>query len=216
MGRLEIATSSISNKPLDYFCKELGVTKDELDRIVNITFPITKEDTKNEPMSEMDFNLLSLFYHMMACYDKSIPSSEPIEGNENNVGFCGKHPDKKLSFICANTECTMKLFCMKCRKDHKKTCTRPEMISTIQMFEDNGFYEEYHEVDESKISEKMEKIDNLGEELKDVFGSFVDVMMKHWKNEILSLSKEPMSKYAQEQLKVKLKKYNGKGKVTTN
>ena len=216
MSRLNLATSTITNKPLDYFCEQLNISREELDWIIERTNPITKEDTNEEPMSEIDLDLMTLLYHMRVCYDKSIPSSKPMEGMESNVQMCNMDTSKKVNFICGNLDCPMKLFSMKFRKDHKKQCSRPEMINTKQFLEQTDFYEEYYDIEESVINDKMNKIETLGQEMKDIFGSYIDIMMKHWKNEILCTSREPMCKHAKEKLKEKIKIYDGKVFITTN
>jgi len=146
---------------------------------------------------------------MVDCYTKSIPSTKAVKDQENNVEKCTKHHDINFNYICANVECDFKMFCMKCRKDHQKTCSRPEMVFTKQTFKDH-FYEEYYELNESVIDQKISQVQDLGETMKTKFSKFIDVMVKHWENEILCLTKESLSKFAKEQLQEKLESYKSK------
>ena len=90
------------------------------------------------------------------------------------------------------------------------------MINTKQFLEQTDFYEEYYDIDESVINDKMNKIEALGQEMKDIFGSYIDIMMKHWKNEVLCTSREPMCQHAKEKLQEKIKIYDGKVIITIN
>lgn len=193
-----------------YFVQQLKIDTLEVENLIEHLYPIQKEDIGEEQeMTEVDTHLIELYMYMMVCYQKSLPELKSVEGQSENVSQCINHPEKKLNFICTNVECPSRLFCMKCRRRHGDCCSRNEMIMTPQIFNDDNFYEEYYQVDKNEIEDRVKGIEEIGEQLKQTFNGYIEVMVKQWKNELLTLSKEPMIKYAQTKLIAKLKAYKG-------
>lgn len=209
MNSASLAQSSVGENPGTYFIRELGITQEEYDQLIQVIFPISKDDIKTTNMSETDSFMMELSMHSIACYNSSYPTPN-VEGDIDNIKTCPKHPEMNISYVCSNVECSNSFFCQKCKREHTKKCCRSMMINTPQLFDKKNFYEEYAEVDKSKIEDKIDEIDRFGDKLKENFGSFVNIMVKHWKNEIVSLSKEPLQEYAQNQLKEKLDEYKSK------
>ena len=210
MNSSNFAKSSLSSDPILYFSKQLDLNMQEIQELIQYLHPIEAEDIGEGEMSEIDTYLLELSMYMMLCYQKSLPNVKVTEDQKNNTTKCMRHPEKNLNFVCINVECPIKFFCMKCRKEHANKCSRAQLITAPQIFDDPNFHEEYHEVDEGQIDIHIQKIDDFGDKLKESFKGYVDVMVKHWKNEILTLSKEPMLKFARTKLLESLKAYKGK------
>jgi hypothetical protein len=142
--------------------------------------------------------------HQLNCLDKSFPESLEVEGQERNTTKCTRHPDKKVNLICTNTECPFKLMCVLCRKDHDNKCSRTLIYVNPNDLKDKNLHEEHHESKRSLIEEKLMELDEFGGRVKEEFGGFVDIMVKHWKNELKTMTKESLLEYAVEQLKSKI------------
>lgn len=216
MSSVNFAKSSLSHDPLLFFSNQLNVSIEEIQEMILNIFPIEKEDIGDGEMSVTDTHLIELCLHMMLCYQKCLPPLAELEGQKENVVKCMKHPKKKLNFVCTNVECPLRFHCMTCRKDHGKKCSRSQMLITPQVFEDDLFHEEYHEVNEGEIENHLSKVENLGIQMKEIFNRNVDVMVKHWKNEILTMSKEPMLKYARSRLLEKHRAFKGRAAKSAN
>ena len=207
MSRNELAMSFVGDDPQKYFMDQIEVNEEDFESLLQQIYPIKKMDVENGVMSEQDTSLMLYAMHMLNCYDKSMPRSKDISGQEDNIEFCSKHNKVRLNFVCTNVECPNKLYCMLCRKDHHKNCSRNSMYINHKTLLNEEFYKDYYNVDSNIIHDKIDKLDEFAEKMKNIFGSHIDNIIKHWKNELKTLSKESLMEYALTKLKLKIKNH---------
>ena len=205
--------TSFENQTNTQLQKDLEIGENEMNHLEDHMKKNEVNKDSTVQLNTLDKDLHTICSHMIACYTRSYPSPDEIDGADEEIEFCPIHPKMKSSYVCPNVDCPNRLFCQRCLRNHNDKCTRNLMIQTFQLFENDKFYIDYHEVDNQEIEETMEKLDNMGKQFKDTFGEHVDIMVTQWKNEIMTLSKEPLMQFGEKRLKEKLDEYKGKIKT---
>ena len=207
MNRSELASSIVGEYQENFFKHKLSTSSEKVELYFQNVQIIGKSENENEYLSKIDTALTLLSLHALQCYDQSHPESKAIEGKERNISECNINSGKKCSLICTNPECTYKLFGRNAAKDHYDNCSRSGIELNPEYIKEKGFYKEYCQSQSHKIDTYLEKIDDYSTDLKSKFGNLVDKMAKHWKNEILTMTKENLLEFAINQIETRYNEY---------
>lgn len=194
--------------------KQLNVTDKQLEWYAQWMDVITEGVLpEGESISQEDFDLQLLHMHSLNCYDESF--SRIIlhaKADTAPVTKCLQHPGKNASFICVNSNCPLQLFCTKCNSNHHKVCSRSVLLMTVESVKHGGEYDSEDDLSDESACESdiMNEIDELGMNMKDRFGKYVDLMVLQWKNRLKTMSKKSLYEYSKKCISVKRREYEGK------
>jgi hypothetical protein len=175
-----------------------------------------------EYLQEEDEIIQALNICMIKSVGKLIPkkdSSEMVDQlgenlmkkNGDKAKFvCSKHPEKNANFICVNKSCEYILYCMSCRKQHSKECTRKEMYLNVKDIEDKNFVDQYFDSSDFGYNEKIESVKKMIADHKDRMNNSYDLLEKNLIGKIKFHSKEFIMKRIKDSIEEKFNEYNGK------
>ena len=207
----DIKRSVIKNDLKSVMMKNLNLSENKFDSYIQNLDCIVNKDLKAGALfTQEDLDLLTLFFYSLQCYDLGFPSLPESDCSDEDFNKCSQHPEKDISLVCLNPECPLKRYCNSCKKNHVKKCSRPLMEMNPNQIINEEFYKQYMDFDKISALDNIKELDNFGDLMKERMSCEIDIIIKHWKNELTTLTHENILQYAEKSLKKKHQSFKSK------